>query len=196
MEKIDVDVSLASRLFAPRLTVLVTSIDKMGRANIITLSWAMPTSFDPPLVAISVGEQRYSHELIESCKEFVVNIPSQDILEKVQLCGSRSGRGVDKFSESGLTQLPSKKVKPPRIKECVAHLECKLIDSLRTGDHTIFIGEVLAASVDEEAFDRRGGMMKLEIFKPILHLAGHYFSTSSGIKQVSSHGGLVVGSAH
>jgi len=183
--KIDVDASLASRLFAPRLTVLVTSVDKKGRANIITLSWAMPTSFDPPLVAISVGKQRYSHELIEGCKEFVVNLPPREILEKVKLCGSRSGRAVDKFSEAGLTQLPSNKVKPPRIKECVAHLECKLVDELRTGDHTIFVGEVVAASVDEGAFDRREETIKLEVFKPILHLAGPYFSTSSGARKVS-----------
>ncbi len=185
MAKIDVDASLAPRLFAPRLTVLVTSLDKKGRANIITLSWAMPTSFDPPLAAISVGKRRYSHELIEGCREFVVNIPSQDILEKVQLCGSRSGRNVDKFAESGLTQLPSKKVKPPRIKECVAHLECKLVDSLSTGDHTIFIGEVVAASVDEEAFDGMEKCIKLETFKPILHLTGPYFTTSTSVRQIN-----------
>lgn len=183
MAKIDVEAGLVSRLFAPRLTVLVTSINREGRANIITLSWAMPTSFDPPLVAISIGVRRYSHELIEGCREFVVNIPPQDILEKVQLCGSRSGRTVDKFAEAGLTELASRRVKPPGIKECVAHLECKLVDKLRTGDHTIFIGEVVAASVDEGVFDKKEEMMKLEVFKPILHLTGQCFSTSAGVRR-------------
>jgi flavin reductase (DIM6/NTAB) family NADH-FMN oxidoreductase RutF len=179
MAKIDVPVDLASRLFAPRLTVLVTTVDEEDKPNIITLSWAMPTSFDPPLIAISVGERRYSHELIEGCGEFVVNIPPQAILKKVQLCGKRSGRTVNKFAEAGLTSLASKKVKPPKIKECVAHLECKLVGKLRTGDHTIFVGEVVAASADERAFNEGEKIMALEIFKPIFHLGGPYFSTST-----------------
>jgi len=177
--KIDVGVELAQRLFAPRLAVLVTSVDKNGKPNIITLSWAMPTSFDPPLVAISVGARRYSNELISGCEEFVVNIPSISILDKVKLCGSLSGRTADKFAEAGLTSIDSKKVRPPRIKECVAHLECKLVGKFQTGDHTIFVGRVVAASVDEAAFDDKEGKMNLELFKPIFHLGGDSFSTST-----------------
>jgi len=179
MGKIDVGVELAQRLFAPRLTVLTTSVAKNGKPNIITLSWAMPTSFDPPLVAISVGARRYSHEMIACCEEFVVNIPPISILDKVQLCGSHSGRTADKFAEAGLTSIPSKKVRPPRIKECVAHLECKLVEKFQTGDHTIFVGRVVAASVDEAAFDDKESKMNLEFFKPIFHLSGDFFSTST-----------------
>jgi len=179
MEKIDFGVELAQRLFAPRLVVLATSVDKNGKPNIITLSWAMPTSSDPPLVAISVGVRRYSHELIAGCEEFVVNIPPISILGKVQLCGSHSGRTADKFAEAGLTSIASKKVRPPRIKECVAHLECKLVGKFQTGDHTIFVGRVVAASVDGVAFDAKGNIMNLELFKPIFHLGGESFSTST-----------------
>jgi flavin reductase (DIM6/NTAB) family NADH-FMN oxidoreductase RutF len=179
MGKIDVELELAQRLFSPRLTVLVTSVDKKDKPNIITLSWAMPASFDPPLVTISVGTQRYSHELIVGCEEFVVNIPQISILDKVQLCGSRSGRTADKFAEAGLTSIDSKKVRPPRIKECVAHLECKLVGKFQTGDHTIFVGRVVAASVDEAAFDNKENIMNLELFKPIFHLGGDFFSTST-----------------
>jgi flavin reductase (DIM6/NTAB) family NADH-FMN oxidoreductase RutF len=179
MGKIDVEVELTQRLFAPRLTVLTTSVDKNGKPNIITLSWAMPTSSDPPLVTISVGMQRYSHELIAGCEEFVVNIPPISILDKVKLCGSRSGRVADKFMEAGLTSISSKKVMPPRIKECVAHLECKLVGKFQTGDHTIFVGRVVAASVDGAAFDNKGNIMNLKLFKPIFHLGGDSFSTST-----------------
>jgi flavin reductase (DIM6/NTAB) family NADH-FMN oxidoreductase RutF len=179
MEKMDVGVEVAQRLFAPRLVVLATSVDKNGKPNIIPLAWAMPTSFDPPLVAISVGTRRYSHELIAGGGEFVVNIPPISILDKVQLCGSRSGRTSDKFSEAGLTIISSKQVRPPRIKECVAHLECKVVGKFQTGDHTIFVGKVVAASVDEAAFDGQGKIMNLELFKPIFHLGGDSFSTST-----------------
>lgn len=179
MGKIDVEVELAQRLFAPRLTVLTTSVDKNGKPNIIALSWAMPASFDPPLVTISVGMQRYSHELIAGCEEFVVNIPPISILDKVHICGSRSGRTADKFMEAGLTSIASKKIRPPRIKECVAHIECKLVGKFQAGDHTIFVGKVVAASVDEAAFDSKGNIMNLELFKPIFHLGGDAFSTST-----------------
>lgn len=179
MGKIDVGIELAQRLFAPRLTVLATSVDKNGKPNVIPLSWAMPTSFDPPLVAISVGARRYSHELIAGCEEFVVNIPPISILDKVQLCGSLSGRTADKFTEVGLTSIAGEKVSSPRIKECVAHLECKLVGKFQTGDHTIFVGRVVAASVDEAAFDEKGNTMNLELFKPIFHLGGDSFSTSA-----------------
>lgn len=182
--KIDVKVNSASRLFAPRLTILATSVDKKGKPNIITLSWAMPTSFDPPLVAISVGTRRYSHELIEGCGEFVVNIPPHAILEKVQLCGSRSGRTIDKFAEAGLTSIASEKVRPPRIKECIAHIECRLVGKLQTGDHTIFVGRVVAASVDEGAFDSKEDIVNLELFKPIFHVGGDFFSTSTKATRV------------
>jgi flavin reductase (DIM6/NTAB) family NADH-FMN oxidoreductase RutF len=179
MGKMDVKVEVAQRLFAPRLVVLATSVDKNGKPNIISLSWAMPTSFDPPILAISVGARRYSHDLIIGCGEFVVNIPPISVLDKVQLCGSRSGRTADKFAESGLTSISSKKVRPPRIKECVAHLECKLVDKFQTGDHTIFVGRVVAASVDKAAFDDKGNIINLEFFKPIFHWGGDYFSTST-----------------
>jgi flavin reductase (DIM6/NTAB) family NADH-FMN oxidoreductase RutF len=179
MGKMDVEVEVAQRLFAPRLVVLVTSVDKNGKPDIITLSWAMPTSFDPPLVAISVGTSRYSHDLITDCGEFVVNIPPISILAKVRVCGSRSGRTADKFAEAGLTSIASKKVKPPRIKECVAYLECKLVGKFQTGDHTIFVGSVVAASVDEAAFDVEENIMNLKLFEPIFHLGGDYFSTST-----------------
>ncbi|KUO40203.1 MAG: hypothetical protein AVW06_02715 [Hadesarchaea archaeon DG-33-1] len=185
MVKIDIDPSIASPLLSPKLAVLVTTNDAQSKPNIITLAWAMPTSRNPPLVAISVGTRRYSHRLIESCEEFVVNVPSQRILEQVHYCGRKSGRVINKFAETKLTKLKSQKVEPPRIKECVAHIECKLVGKLRTGDHTIFIGEVVAASVDEETFDRERGVVNLGQFKPVLHLGGDFYSTAEKTKRVA-----------
>jgi flavin reductase (DIM6/NTAB) family NADH-FMN oxidoreductase RutF len=173
-EKVDVSSSSAYRLLHPMHTVLVSCIDITGRRNIITLAWAMPTSIQPPLVAISIAPRRYSHALIEETKEFAVNIPSIDILKETLFCGRRSGRDHDKFKETGLTPLPAKKVKPPIIKECVAHLECKLHSKFATGDHTIFIGEVVEAYVDKEAFTKR---YKLKKARMIFHLGGDDFAT-------------------
>ncbi|MCD6263350.1 flavin reductase family protein [Candidatus Bathyarchaeota archaeon] len=130
--------------------VLATCVDQRGRPNIITLRMYMPISFDPPLVCIGVSPKRYSHDLIAESGEFVVNVPSIDLMEAVHFCGTRSGREVDKFAETGLTPIPARAVRPPLIKECFAHLECRVVDQHVCGDHTLFVGEIVAASIEEE----------------------------------------------
>jgi len=130
--------------------VMVTCVDAEGRANIITLGMYMPISFDPCLVCIGVSPKRYSHDLIAETGEFVVNAPSIDLEEETHLCGTASGRNVDKFAETGLTPAPASRVKPPLIKECFGHLECRVVESYVCGDHTLFVGEVLTASADAE----------------------------------------------
>jgi flavin reductase (DIM6/NTAB) family NADH-FMN oxidoreductase RutF len=121
-EKVEVSSRSILRLLHPMHTVLVTSIGESGNADIITLAWAMPTSVNPPLVALSISPRRHLHYLILETKEFVVNIPTMNILNEGFFCGSVSGRAHDKFKESGLTAIQAKRVKPPIIKECVAHL--------------------------------------------------------------------------
>jgi len=172
--KSNVNLSSAYRLLHPMHTVLVSCIGKTGKPNIITLAWAMPTSINPPLVAISISPKRFSHTLIEESKEFVVNIPTMNILKETLFCGRKSGRDHDKFKEAGLTPLPAKKVKVPIIKECVAHLECKLHSQFTTGDHTIFVGEIVEAYADKEAFTEE---YNLEKVKMIFHLGANEFAT-------------------
>jgi len=155
-------------------TVLVSCVGKAGKSNIITLAWAMPTSINPPLVAISVAPPRYSHGLIEETQEFVVNIPTMEILRETLFCGRKSGSECDKFKETGLTPLPAKKVKPPIIKECVAHLECRLHSQFTTGDHTIFVGEIVEAYADKEAFTDK---YNLKNARMIFHLGEDEFAT-------------------
>jgi flavin reductase (DIM6/NTAB) family NADH-FMN oxidoreductase RutF len=172
--KVNVDVQLALRLLHPMHTVLVTCIGRARKPNIITLAWVMPTSMDPPLVAISVKPSRRSHALIEQAKEFVVNIPTMDILDATLFCGRKSGKQHDKFRETGLTPIPAKKVRAPAIKECVAHLECKLHGQFTTGDHTIFVGEIVKAYASKNAFKEA---YDLEKAKMIFHLGGNDFAT-------------------
>jgi len=172
--KLKADLSTASRLLHPMHTVLLSCIGKRGRPNIITLAWAMPTSSNPPLIAVSIRPERHSFALIEETKEFVINIPTIDLLKETLFCGRRSGKECDKFKETNLTPLPARKVKPPIIKECIAHLECKLHSQFTTGDHTIFIGEIVEAYADRESF---AGQYNLKTARMIFHLGGNEFAT-------------------
>ena len=176
MRKIEVPNERACRLVYPRLVVLVSCIDPTTKKpNIITLAWTTPLSMTPPLVGILVAPRRYSHELISSAREFVVNIPTVEILDKAIKCGRISGRRHDKFSEIGLTAKPAKIVKTPVIEECVAHLECKLMNQLTTGDHTLFIGEVVAAYANEGTFD--GQFMDIERVRNFYQVSSDSYAT-------------------
>jgi len=173
-EKVNVELSSAYRLLHPMHTVLVSCVGKSGKPNIITIAWAMPTSITPPLVAISVSPKRHSHSLIEETREFVVNIPTMKILNKVYACGSTSGKNRDKFHENKLTPMPARKTKAPIIQECTAHLECKVQNQFETGDHTIFIGEVIEAYAKKGMFTDKYNIEKARM---PFHLGGNKFAT-------------------
>lgn len=135
----------------PHLTVLV-SCGKGEEQNIITIAWHMPISVEPPLMAISVSPRRYSHGLIKKYREFVVNVPTIDIIRAVHRCGSVSGRNFDKFKDTGLTPIASKKVGTPSIKECPLSIECVLESEMDMGDHTVFVGNVVHIRKEKEAY--------------------------------------------
>jgi flavin reductase (DIM6/NTAB) family NADH-FMN oxidoreductase RutF len=138
----------------PEQIVLAVSVDAAGRPDVITLGWAMPTSGSPPMLAISIGHTRYSHELIERSGEFVLAFPSMALAEACLLCGTKSGRDTDKIAAAALRTVPAKVVKPPLLAGCLANFECRVRGKLVTGDHTIFAGEVLAAHVDDSVTER------------------------------------------
>ena len=154
--------------------VMVTCCDRDGRANIITVGMYMPISSNPPQICIGIAPERYSHDLIAEQGEFVVNSPSIDLKEKMHLCGVKSGRSIDKFREFGLTSIAAKKVRPPLIGECFGHLECEVVNSLICGDHTLFVGEVVSSTVNEEVLT--GGNMDVLKAKPIVQKNHVYFT--------------------
>jgi len=142
----------------PLPVVLVTCADKTGRPNIITLAWAGMVCSEPPMLSISIRPGRYSYALIKENREFVVNIPTSDIMRQTDICGTVSGKDTDKFALTKLTPEKGKIVKPPLIKECPVNLECKVKDSMILGTHEVFIGEILAVHIDESVTTPSGGI--------------------------------------
>lgn len=76
-------------------------------------------------------------------KEFVLNYPSEDQADAAWVCGTKSGRDGDKIKLSGLRLVDSKAVKVPTIEGVTVAFECKVVDKFETGDHTVFVGEVV-----------------------------------------------------
>lgn len=178
--KVRVPLSKATRLLNHGPIVLVTSFYQ-GRANVQTVAWNMPLDHNPPKVALVIGSDNYSYECITKTGEFVINIPSQRLLKKTVQCGTVSGRRMDKFKEFRLTPIPAKKVKVPLIKECIGHLECKLIKSKVTREYDLFLADVVYAWAEEGTFTDRWLIEKNQA-KTIHHLGGEYFTFPGKVK--------------
>jgi flavin reductase (DIM6/NTAB) family NADH-FMN oxidoreductase RutF len=145
-----------SSYFYPWPLCLVTAAEPQGRGNIITIGASSVCSSTPPTVGIAVKPQRYSYELIMEACDFGVNLPGPDLVEPSDLCGTISGRDVDKFAEAGLTPQEAQTISAPLIKECPVSIECTLTDSISLGSHDWIIGEMVAVSVDEDLLDEDG----------------------------------------
>ena len=177
MSKRSLDVKRVTRLVNHGPTVLA-SCRHGGRSNLITLAWITPVSISPPMLAIAVAPGRFSHDLIAHSGEFVVNVPGSNLLKAVWHCGTRSGRDGDKFLGAGLTEAPGRAVAAPLVAECFGHAECRVVDAPRTGDHTLFVGEVVAASVESAAIDQH--LVLRSPYHTLHHLGGPNFVTSAG----------------
>ncbi len=141
------------RILHPAMVVLVTTVDKEGIPNACTVAWSMPVSINPPLVAIALQKRHKTTINIEETREFVLNIPSKELLELSKSCGSISGWDVNKFEKYNIKHHPSKVVKPPKIDGSLAFIECKNYAKYEGGDHYIFVGEIVFAEADEKLFN-------------------------------------------
>ncbi|NHJ01479.1 MAG: flavin reductase family protein [Candidatus Heimdallarchaeota archaeon] len=153
------------RFMYPRPTVIVTS-GTIKKPSGLTIAWSMPLSVDPPLVGVSITRKRYSYSVIEQYKEYVINIPNSSQVKEAHYIGTVSTRDTpQKIKDIGFTLEKSKMVEAPRIKECQINLECKLIEIKATGDHDLFIGEVIDIAIDPTITDNWA--FNLAKFQPI-----------------------------
>jgi len=182
MEFVDLDLGSFYRVLAPRPTILVTTISAKGEVNAAPFSFTMPVSMEPPLIAVASVPSHHTYHNLKENGEMVVNIPSEDILQKLWITGEKFPQGVNEVEKAGLTQMPSVKVSPPWIKECIAHMECRIERTMECGDHHLVVGEVLKLGVQEDAL--KEGLLDVELMKPILHLGGKDFVVGDHRTQV------------
>ena len=136
-------------LLYPRQAVLVTA-DSGGKSNAAAVEWLMPVSEKPPMLAFSLANNSMTLDLICSSMEFVVAIPPEKMRDAVLLCGTTSGKFIDKFEEARLTQVKASRVSAPLVLEALANLECRVLSCTSAGDHSIVVGEVVEAHEPKE----------------------------------------------
>ncbi len=129
--------------------VYVLGTRRGRQSNAMTASWVMQTSERPPCVAVAVRDDRYSRDLIVESATFALSVLRDDQVNVATHFSETSGEYHDKLQgiPYGLTPGGS-----PFLLDCLAFLDCKVMDSVRSGDHTVIVGEVLAADVVDDRF--------------------------------------------
>lgn len=130
--------------------VSIIGTKSKGKINALTAAWVSRVSFDPPLIMVSIGEKRYTLDIIKDSKIFSVNILGKSQVNLAKHFGFQSGRDINKFKN---IDYETGKTGSPLLKDCIAWMDCKLISEHKAGDHTVLIGEVIdeKAIPDEEA---------------------------------------------
>ena len=160
----------------PLPAVMVSCGDSEGTANILTVAWTGTICTNPPMVYISVKPERFSHHIIESSGEFVINLTTERLAGATDLCGVKSGRDTDKWAECGLTKGKASSLEyAPVISECPVNIECRVAEIKHLGSHDMFIANVVGVQVDEEYFDE-SGKFHLNESGIICYSHGEYFA--------------------
>jgi flavin reductase (DIM6/NTAB) family NADH-FMN oxidoreductase RutF len=144
-------ISKAFTLMESGPVVLVTTNDG-NKDNVMTISWTMVLDFTP-VFAMTTGEWNYSFAALRKTRECVISIPTVDMLDKVVGIGTCSGADTDKFAEFKLTPEKARKVRAPLIRECLANIECNVVDIVKK--HNIVVLEGVAAYFDASRKEKR-----------------------------------------
>lgn len=160
-------------LVTPRPIALVTTVDAAGRVNAAPFSFFNVLGADPPIVAFAPGDRsdgtpKDTALNVRSTHEFVVNLVDEAIAEAMNRCAASLPFGVNELGPAGLTAAASSAVRPPRIAESPASLECREWGTLQIGGNRVVIGIVLRVHVRDELIDPE----KLRIRADQLHVVG------------------------
>jgi flavin reductase (DIM6/NTAB) family NADH-FMN oxidoreductase RutF len=152
--------------------ILLVAAGKDGKPNAMTIGWGLVgTIWRKPFFTVAVRLSRYTHKLMEESDTFTVCLPAKGMEEILDICGTKSGRDMDKFKELGLTAEKGFQVDAPYITECPVHYECRvayrvelkprqLIEELEEdvyheGDyHVLYFGQILGVFASNDVAEK------------------------------------------
>lgn len=153
---------------APRPIAFVSTIDAKGNVNLSPFSFFNAFGSNPPICVFSPArsgrtkEHKHTFENVSEVRECVINIVNENMLHQMNLASGEYPKGINEFEKAGFTMLASEKVKPPRVKESLAQLECKIINVIETGTGggagNLIISEVLALHISESVLDENNSI--------------------------------------
>ena len=173
-------------LVAPRPIAWVTSMDEEGRLNAAPFSSYNYLCTDPPIVGMGVtnkpGRERLPKDTAHNIRrtgEYVINVVTEDLLEKMNVCATDFPAGTNELEMAGLTTAPSSMVKVPRIAEAHAALECREFTTMEIGRSRIVLGRVVAMYVEDKFVDPAGPYIKADELDAVgrMNGLGNYVKT-------------------
>ncbi len=183
-KKKEIDPKNYALCFIPVPVYLISTISEDNIFNIAPYGMVMPVSYNPLIISVGSARNRDTYKNIVDTHEFVLNVPSTELLRKVNRTADPIPSEDDEFIHAGLTPIDSKTVKAPRIKECSAHFECKTIwireISKEAKNRDIIIAKVVALSLDKNLFLKNICKQK-GLMSPIYYERDSYFTLGSYI---------------
>ncbi|MBW2092690.1 MAG: flavin reductase family protein, partial [Deltaproteobacteria bacterium] len=158
----------AKALIFPTPVWVIGSYNREGKPNVMTAAWGGICCSKPPCVTISLRKATYTHGNICDRKAFTVNVPSDTYAHEADYFGMATGKKVDKFAVTGLTPAKSELVDAPYVKEFPLILECRVINTLEVGLHTMFVGEILDVKAEPSVLGEHG-LPDIEKVMPMLY---------------------------
>lgn len=140
----------------PKTPILVSCRSKEGRNNALVVVYACNCSYDPPMVMVGIVPSRYSYGIVKETGVFVANLVPARMRKAFDYLGSHSGRDEDKLAALGLRIGEGIKVNAPILLDCPVSVECRVVDSIRTGSHEMFIGQIEYVHADANLVDAAG----------------------------------------
>lgn len=160
----------------PLPAVMVSTADREGNDNIITVAWTGTVCTNPAMLYISVRPERYSYHMLWESGEFVVNLTTEKLAKATDWCGVRSGRDFDKWKEMHLTRGKAEKLTyAPIIQESPVNIECKVTEVQELGSHHMFLAKVEAVQVDE-SYMNETGKFELNDTQLLAYSHGEYYT--------------------
>ena len=181
---------------APRPICFASTIDDKGAPNLSPFSFFNVFGSKPPILIFSPARRvrdntiKHTLENVYATKEVVINVVSYDMVQQMNLASCEYPKGVNEFEKSGFTPIASDHVKPFRVKESHAQLECKVLQVIETGKEggaaNLIMCEVICMHLDDNVLDEQGKIdpHKIDL---VARMGGDYYCRASGSAVFTVH---------
>lgn len=131
-------------------TVFVISKGKDDKVNVMAAGWNVKCSYNPPMMAVALSANNHTQKLVRQTGQFVLAVPSPELAKQLEYVGSVSGAVLDKLAHTNLKIQPADEIGVPLLSDARVNFECKLESAVRTGDHFLCVGRIVAAHYNAE----------------------------------------------
>ena len=142
----------------PMPKVLVSCRGLDGENNVLAVAYCCNCGYDPPMVMVGIVPTRFSYHMIKKSGFFVVNLVDKNYKDTFDYLGSHSARNEDKLTAMNVKLENGKVVNAPILSDCPVNIECKVVDSILTGSHEMFVGRVEYVHADSALVDSKGNI--------------------------------------